>query len=444
MVESVGIQQKTVGKTLCPEFSCQPPRQIEPIRKGDLRALIDLLKKNDFSPTQPVTSSDITRRDIIEYAFTRQMAYAVDQAATLLLSYDISRDLEELRGKLEQVVLDIDTAPDGLRFTPTQRATFEQALGMLADDLGDFRSHLPAERLDEYVIEHLGDRFKQLSTDSYTCDIHTYPGVVVVRIPYREDYNRIAPKDSQGLYNRILGEGILRGRILVVRGKVPPDKSTEYHEYLHFLNSKFKHLRLVPRKEKQAQAKVVAMTQPFARQLTVLQSEKEEVEEYKYSEMRRHGRASVSVRERIMNLRERIEKYREAKDRAAYFAEAEITTYSHPDVQRAFETLRDELQAYLIGGNELPRSFIADTIGTSFATTLTQTTEGKLFLLELGVLKEILLLATNTDLNPQEIGFLVSGARNVSQAAKFIYLHLMQAPGQNKKTISRHELPIAA
>lgn len=121
-----------------------------------------------------MTSDDITRRDIIEYAYTRLMAYALDQAAVKLLSFDFSQgDIQKLREEIADVVLDVDTTPDGLQFTPTQQAAFENALNLLIDDLVDFRGNLPVENEDQWVRQHLGTRFEQFPPSSYTFDTKT-------------------------------------------------------------------------------------------------------------------------------------------------------------------------------------------------------------------------------------------------------------------------------
>jgi|GEM_PF-2880674 len=416
-------------KTQDTRLKTQDTRHVEPIRKGDLRALVDLLKKGDFLTTNSVKNEDITRRDIIEYVYTRLMAYALDQAATKILSFNLSAEpVEKLHQEILDVILDIDTLPDGLRFTPTQRETFGKAMHFLIDDLATFSADLQSESEDTYVRKHLGTRFQELPEGSYTFDAKTYPGAVVVRIPSKEHYYKLAPEYTQGVYNPVLGEGKLKGRVLVVRGTEPPDKTIEYHEYLHFLNNKLMHFEPLPLKEKQAEAKVETQTKPFERILNELEIERLKIEYRKFNEMRVRGKATDAVRQQLKRVLQRIDKYEQAKDVAEYFAHAEVTTYGDVAVKNAFKKVRDELQAYAMGGNEIPRNFVTSTLGSGFADTLSKTTQGKLFLLELGVLKEILLEAASTDLDPQEVGFLISGARNLSQAAKFVYLHLMQAP----------------
>lgn len=402
---------------------------IEPVRRGDLRALLDLHKKGDFFPTKTVLGTDITRRDIIEYAYTRQMAYCLDQVAQRLHNFDFSADpVEKLHQDMQDVILDINTMPDGVRFTSAQRQAVEAGMNLLVDDLVSFRRDVITEGGDEYVRTHLGQRFKDLPEGSYSIDIKTYPGAVVVRVHSREDYAKVAPDDTQGIYNQALGEGMLKSRVLVVRGRETPDESIEYHEYLHFLNSRLRHLEPLPKKEKKAEQAVAAKAEPYGRRLDQLNAQKEELQDRKLQEMGMRGKASDITRQKLSEVNQQIDKYEERLKVEQYLARSEVVTYHDSKIRKAFDKVRNELRAYTIGGNGLPRRFVANTLGTGFADTLSKTTEGRLFLAEFGALKEILTQAAETDLDPQEIGFLVSGSRNLQQAAKFVYLHLQQAP----------------
>lgn len=400
--------------------------RITPIRKEDFKKMVELLRNKKFLPTKSIVAEDITRRDIIEYAYTRLTAYTLDQLSIKLLEFNFLRDsIEKLHHEMQVIMHEADNIYDGLRFTRAQRSALEEAISLLIEDLLTFSTELVPGNEEQYVRQHLGIRLQQLPQNSYTLDLKKFPGAVVIRITPQE-YVKIASPSSQGTYIPTLGEGKLKGRFLLIRSQEPTNESSEYHEYLHYLHKKLHHLKPFPQKEKLAETKVVEKTAAIDFKIAELGIKEKHATEEKYIEMRQSGSTSQALRQQLMGIQNQIQRYEQKRDAIEYFTHAEIISYNDPQIRKAFDKVIDELQAYTIAGNVLPRRIIANTLGNEFAETLSKTTQGRLFLQELGVLRAILDEAVEIGLNPQEVGFLISGARNLSQAAKFVYLHLIQ------------------
>ncbi len=401
----------------------------EPFTKSDLRALIDLLRNNDLSTIKTVSPRDITRKDIISYAYSRLMAYFLEKATQAVQNFDIqTQPLEILSEKLKEIVLDLDTIPDGIPLTQTQRATLEQGISLFIEDIAIFHSLLPAEKPETYIRKHLGPRFQNLPDHSFTIDYTSYPGSIVLLFNSRRYYEQVAPPDSEGVYNENLGQEFTFGRILLVYDGSINTSSIVHHEYLHFLQKKLLSVHKTKPKKARLENELSRKLAPIDEKLLTLSSEKDDLLQKKYTELSYTGKVSDALRKKIADISQGIQSITQKKDQVSFFVHESLSSYPDPEIQKAFEKVKRELQAYAVANNQLPNSFVADTLGKGFTESLSQSTQGSLFLRELGILKETLRLATTADLAPQELGFLVSSARTLTEASKFVYLHYMQAP----------------
>jgi hypothetical protein len=363
------------------------------------------------------------------------MAYALNQSAIKIREYDFSSEpVEKLQADLEAVLTGIDQTQDALHFTPEQTKALKQGVQSFVSDLVSFKRDVVTEGGDEYIRTHLGEKFSQIPKDAMDIDSKTYPGAVVVRIHQKEFYDKIAPADSRGLFSPTLGTETLAGRIILVRGE-KQDEQMEYHEYLHFLTSKLKRFETMPNKAEKADETVDRLTEKHDAKLDTLDDKLERLQQKKYQEMRTYGKVSEQTRKELQAANQRIDEIENSKDTIRYFTHAEINTYETPEIVNAFNKVKDEIQSYTLAQNEIPQGFISATLGIGLADTLAKTPEGKLFIAELGALKEVLNLAKSTDLDPNEIGFLVSGSRSLLQATKFVYIHLQQAPKKFKAEV---------
>lgn len=401
----------------------------QPITKGDLRALIDLHKKGDFFPTSTLSCEDITRRDIVEYAHTRQMAYCIDQLALKIKDFDFSIEpVDKLRQEMRDVILDVDTIPDGLSLTPSQRQAVENGMDLFIDDLVAFKRNVLVEGGEDYVKSHLGVRFQGLSEGSYTIDSKSYPGAVVVRIHSKSDYAKFAPERTKGVYARDLGEGQLKGRVLVLNGQ-SSDEEVEFHEYLHYLNRKLMHLETMPTKEDKAD---------IARAESRIDIEEKisDLEEKRYTS---NNGQNAEIEEKIRMLKEQNRIVGEQ-------AYASLVTYKNPLLKTAFDRTRDEILAYTLGtpsitSNKINRAanednsesggysdFETGVLGKELISELQNYSDGRWFLSEFKSLQSVIIAASKKGVGLGEIGLIVLGSRNLEQASKFVYLHLQQAP----------------
>jgi len=411
--------------------------EFAPIRTVETRALIARRKEQGWDDKQDIRSL-VETRDILEFAAIRNMAGAIQEASDKLA------ELPNLRGgysrdQAEQVFDEIIASPDR-NLSQQQKDALERGRDIILDSIDEFNAWRD-EHSDGDVYSLLGGRFAEVDRSKLRVDTTRFPGAVVVEATDVETYQAIRDKEtSLGFYSEDLGEGILKGRVLVVNAAEAHD-DTDRHEYQHFLFAQAsKDVEFSPEvSERKIKREEEKSEKAYKRRKAKLEDEKLDAELAVDEEYEDYGRITPETSRRLSSVEAKLRELPALLVTSHTAREAKYRTYPEGPIRDAFTKFRNEFMAYTSGGSKRARfdTYFGDSLKPAQEDPYFET-----FQAESDLLKGILTLAERKSISSDRLGYLVGSSRSMQQAAKFVYLEAQMDEIQSELAKATSSKPI--
>lgn len=405
----------------------QNKTDLTPLRTPETRVLVAKRKEEDWENKQDIRGI-ISNRDILEFAAVRNMAGAIQEASEQLAQLPSRGGYS--RERAEQIFDKIIASPDR-NLSQKQIEALKRGRDTILDSIDTFNAWLD-EHTEDDIYSLLGDRFAEIDRSKLQIDTTRFPGVVVVKAADTETYQAIQDKETIiGFYNKNLGEKILKGRILVINA-AEAHNDTDRHEYQHFIFAQAsKDIEFLPevskRKIKDAYKK--KKEESKKRRLKAKKSYEEAKEAIK------KAGANKRYKEVVPDFGQKEKEYRslfhKKLPKANFALTSQFFTYPEGSIRDSFTKFRNEFMAYASGGGKKARfeTYFGDSLDDAQKDPYFER-----FQAETDLVKGVLALAEKKDLPMERLGFLVGSARNMQQAAKFVYLETLLFDERRKNT----------
>lgn len=311
------------------------------------------------------------------------------------------------------------------RFRPNlsqkQQYVLEQAKNNILDDIDTFNIWAQAQT-PETLASLSGEIFPMVDPQHLRLDTQRFPGAVLIEVTNPETFRQIrVGEKTQGFYNPDLGEGLLKGRILVVNVSEEINEDVARHEYQHFL---FAHaadeLEFVPEVSKR---KAIAQTQKdahmFHSKRKKLQNTLMEARLDAEDEHAEIGVVTPETAQKLSIITSQLKELPQQESIKHTAREVAFGTYPDGPIRRAFHTFRNEMMAYSTGEATQLRfdAYFGKTLETA-----AQDPYYEQFKVEVELVKGLLQFALRKGVSLKQLGYVVGCSRNMQQAAKYIYL----------------------
>lgn len=392
--------------------------EFPPIRTAETRALIARKKEEDWRDVEDIRGM-IETRDVLEFVAIRNMASALQESSDKL------GNLPDLRGgysreQAEQIFDEIISSPDR-NLSQQQRKALERGRDVILDSIDEFNAWRD-EHTEEDVYSLLGGRFAEADRSKLRIDTTRFPGAVVVEATDTETYQAIRGKEtSLGFYSKDLGEGILKGRILVVNSS-EAHKDIDRHEYQHFIFAEAsKDVEFLPEvSERKIKREEEKTEKAYKKKKAKLENEKLDAELAIEKEYEDYGRVRSETSKRLNSAEAKLRELPILLATSRTAREAKYRTYPEGPIRGAFTKFRNEFMAYTSSDGSKRVRF-----EVYFGDSLKPAQDDpyfEIFQAEVDLLKGILTLAERKGISNDRLGYLVGSSRNMQQAAKFVYL----------------------
>ncbi len=402
---------------------------VKPISKSELREIIKKRKTGELT-----LDSSTTTRDIIEYAYIRNMTYLIELSCRELLKHKREDfDQPAVAEKIEGI---IDQFAQEYLFSAIQKEKFLAAKDKLIAGIVKFDKEI-ADGFD--IAANLGPRFEGVPREHLNIDSSSYPGAVIVLVENAESYKKIrGGKVSKGFYNRIFGQRAVKGRVIVVN-KGEAHQNTANHEYFHFLYSQLaEDLQIIPETTGEVKTSTSELEIEFER----LDAEIRRLKERRVTDLQYQGKVSSDTREK---LSARISEWNAAlveQEDYEFMQAARISTYPRGEIRELFDKFRNEFYAYAFGGNRNLIGEVSTLPAPYFGDTLRPAIDHPRFKAIYGQIMKIfdfsLRVAYEKGMKPNQIAGVILGSRNFEQVIKNIQIHTALTTA-NSQTVSKVE-----
>lgn len=428
--------EENLAEVIAPPIVEEAKPEFPPVRTTETRALVTKKKKESWNEKADIRGL-VETRDILEFAAVRNMAATLQEASNKIA------DMPNLRGgydraQAEQVFDGAITSSDK-RLSQQQVEALQRGRDTVLDSIDKF-DNWKAEHTEDDVYSLLGERFSQVDRDNSKVDTSRFPGAVVIEISDANAYQatRKTNEQSLGFYGEDLGEGALKGRVLVINAS-QAHEDTPRHEYQHFLFTQAaKEIEFVPevspRKIKEEEEKTEKV---YQKKKAKLEDEKLDAELAVEEEYEDHGRVFPEVSKRLSGAERKLRELPTLLATTQTAGEAKYKTYPEGPIKDAFTKFKNEFMAYTSGGGKRAHfdTYFGDKLNPAQDDPYFET-----FQAETDLLKGLLTLAERKGVPTNRVGYLVGSARNMQQAAKFVFLETqlsgVDATDPQKATLS--------
>lgn len=380
-------------------------------------------------------------RDILEYAAIKNIARALEASSENLANLTIDGEYsnEKVEKSFEELINKFKN-----ELSQKQIEVLQRALNTILKSISEFNEWKTDHKADD-IFTLLGDQFTNIDKAKAKVDTDRFPGVVVLELDdesyrtIRDGYRTIKDKSNNAFYGNNLGNGVLKGRVIVINSSIAHDK-TARHEYQHFLFSQVANdIEILPEvSARKIEEENISLMNAYTNKKKRLEEERLEAELAVDEEYEEIGRVSNVTSNKLSEAEKKLDKLPKQLALSKITIEVKHKTYPEGPIKDAFNRFKNELMAYAVGQKKV-------SFETYFGDTLISAQENPyfpVFRAEMDLVRGLLSQAEKKGIPNETIGFLVGCARNMQQAAKYIYLEI-QSLEVKTEDLSKKESSVA-